>query len=106
MEAQWAAVRQTISAADVRMLLATPLVLTWQEWPWPVCCDRFMAYVGEWSRKDFMAAAPDGDGLALFRKMAPPEEVCLWDTDVLDHGGALLSVCTRCQRRQVHLDFT
>ena len=36
---------------------------------WPVCCDDFMVYIGEWEQDDFNAHSENGDGLALLKEL-------------------------------------
>jgi len=36
---------------------------------WPVCCDDFMIYIGEWEQEDFTAHSTNGDGLSLLKEL-------------------------------------
>ena len=36
---------------------------------WPVCCDDFMIYIGEWEQEDFIAHSTNGDGLSLLKEL-------------------------------------
>lgn len=60
-------------------LLRTPQIATWQQELWLTHCLDFMAYLGTWEPKDFVAHAPTGGGRALFCAMTPAELQFLWD---------------------------
>ena len=36
---------------------------------WPVCCDDYMTYIGEWEREDFIKNSTNGDGLSLLKEL-------------------------------------
>ncbi|MCM1118874.1 MAG: CbrC family protein [bacterium] len=47
----------------------TPPVPWVQYNDWPVCCDDFMQYMGEWQQKDFIAHSLDGNGVKLLEQL-------------------------------------
>lgn len=47
----------------------TPPVPWVQYNDWPVCCDDYMQYVGEWQQKDFIAHSLDGNGVELLEQL-------------------------------------
>lgn len=49
------------------LLMQTPPVPWVQYNDWPVCCDDYMQYIGEWTREDFQNEALNGDGIGLLR---------------------------------------
>lgn len=36
---------------------------------WPVCCDDFMVFIGEWEQEDFCRRSTNGDGKALLKEL-------------------------------------
>jgi len=62
-------------------LRRTPQIVTWQQELWLTHCRDFMAYLGTWEPKDFVAHARDGNGRGLFLLMTrSDEERFLWDS--------------------------
>jgi uncharacterized protein CbrC (UPF0167 family) len=72
--------RVAIPPQAVIELGRTPGYPTWQQSPWLVHCDDFMAYLGEWKPADFHRSAPEGDGRALFIAMTDGDNAReFWD---------------------------
>lgn len=95
-------------AEEVEKLRRTPRPSTWQDLTWPVCCNAFAVFCGEWSRTEFVAAANGEEeaGRALFVGAIDAEEAHFWDNGVLREGGALVFFCRLCRRRRVVLDYS
>lgn len=96
------------NADEVERLRRTPVPLTWQDLTWPVCCNAFMIYLGEWSRTDFVAAAKgsEEEGRALFVSTVDASSADFWDYDVLCGGGALVFFCCLCGCKRTTLDYS
>lgn len=69
------------------LLMQTPPVPWVQYNDWPVCCDDYMRYIGEWTREDFQKEAADGDGIGLLRMILRGDQLsrtddfeALWDS--------------------------
>lgn len=69
---------------------------------WPVCCDDFMVYIGEWEQEDFCNHSTDGDGLALLKELLIDElknqvesYEALWD-DLGYETAAFVFKCPNC----------
>lgn len=58
------------AVADERTaeLARTPPVPWLRKNEWPVCCDDFAVYRGEWARREWRRAAKDGDGQAAIAR--------------------------------------
>lgn len=74
---------------------------------WPVCCDDFMVYIGEWGQDEFCEYAKDGDGLAALKELLVDElKSCvdsyevLWD-DLGDGTAAFAFRCPYCGKTVV-----
>lgn len=74
---------------------------------WPVCCDDFMVYVGEWKQENFIDNAADGDGLSLLKELLIDElknnvesYKVLWD-DLNYETAAFVFKCPICGKTVV-----
>jgi len=85
----------------------TPPVPWIQNNEWPVCCDDYMVYIGEWSQDDFNNAALDGNGKALLEKLLAKylkniveNYEILWD-DIGYETAAYVFECGICGKKTV-----
>ena len=69
---------------------------------WPVCCDDFMVYIGEWEQEDFCAHSPNGDGMSILKELLIDElkdnvesYEALWD-DLGYETAAFVFKCPSC----------
>jgi uncharacterized protein CbrC (UPF0167 family) len=86
-------------------LLRTPTYSTIQGDCWQFCCRQPMIFVGCWSREDFTANAPDGDGREYFRKIVQNEVPGLWEDRLHDDTGIYVFRCESCSRMTAHWDL-
>ncbi len=78
-----------------------------QDNDWPVCCDDFMIYIGEWEQDDFNKHSDHNNGIELLKKLIDPEissrvdsfEV-LWD-QLGDWAAAFTFRCPHCGKKIV-----
>src|SRR5207248_1757875 len=86
-------------------LLRTPTYVTIQGEQWELCCRRPMVYLGQWAQAEFNAAAPDGDGQALFDEIVQESEEGLWEDDLHDSSGIYVFRCASCERKTANWDI-
>ena len=74
---------------------------------WPVCCDDYMTYIGEWEREDFIKNSTTGDGLSLLKELLIDElknnvesYEALW-ADVGYETAAFVFKCSKCGNKVV-----
>lgn len=85
-------------------LLRTPGYVSIQGERWELCCERPMIYLGQWTQAEFDAAAPDGDGQALFDDIVQEPEDDLWEDDLHDSAGIYVFRCGACGRKTANWD--
>jgi uncharacterized protein CbrC (UPF0167 family) len=85
-------------------LLRTPGYISIQGERWELCCERPMIYLGQWTQDEFDAAAPDGDGQALFDEIVQEPEDGLWEDDLHDSAGIYVFRCGTCGRKTANWD--
>ena len=69
---------------------------------WPVCCDDYMVYIGEWEQEDFNSYSKTESGKDALAKLLAPEILervenldVLWDD--LSYGTAAFAFqCPQC----------
>ena len=74
---------------------------------WPVCCDDFMEYIGEWEQKEFTEYSENSDGISLPKEFLIDELKekvanydCLWED--LGYGtAAFVFKCSQCGKIKV-----
>jgi uncharacterized protein CbrC (UPF0167 family) len=86
-------------------LLRTPTYTTIQGESWQFCCRLPMVFVGQCSRAQFTARAPDGDGEAFFRRVVQDVVPGLWEDKLHDVTGVYVFRCQKCQRLTAHWDL-
>jgi uncharacterized protein CbrC (UPF0167 family) len=87
----WGAARVTRTADERAAELArTPPVPWLGKNEWPICCDDFAVYRGEWAKREWERAAKDGDGqAALARVLGDADRAATVYKDLApDAGGA------------------
>lgn len=94
--------RPTVSTEAVQELWRTPDFPTWNEVAWPVHCQEFMTFLGEWTSLDF-------SGRDQFLGMTDSEYHALWPQE--DHspewGVTYFAFrCPACRRYQGVVDFS
>ena len=74
---------------------------------WPVCCDDYMTYIGEWEREDFIKNSTNGDGLSLLKELLIDElknnvesYEALW-ADLGYETAAFVFKCSKCGNKVV-----
>ena len=74
---------------------------------WPVCCDDYMTYIGEWEREDFIKNSTNGDGLSLLKELLIDElknnvesYEALW-TGLGYETAAFVFKCSKCGNKVV-----
>jgi uncharacterized protein CbrC (UPF0167 family) len=85
-------------------LLRTPGYISIQGERWELCCERPMIYLGQWTQDEFNAAAPEGDGQALFDEIVQKPEDGLWEDDLHDSAGIYVFRCAACGRKTANWD--
>src|SRR5260221_1939966 len=85
-------------------LLRTPGYVSTQGERWELCCRQPMIYLGQWTQDEFNAAAPDGDGQALFDEIVQEPEDGLWEDDLHDNTGIYVFRCGACGRKTANWD--
>jgi hypothetical protein len=85
-------------------LLRTPGYVSIQGERWELCCQQPMIYLGQWTQDEFDAAAPDGDGKALFDEIVQEPEDGLWEDDLHDSAGIYVFRCGTCGRKTANWD--
>ena len=80
----------------------TPPVPWIQNNDWPVCCDDYMVFIGEWEQDDFIKASENNDGKALLKKLLHKDLIelvenwdALWD-DIGYETAAFVFKCPYC----------
>lgn len=86
-------------------LVRTPTYATIQGERWQFCCRRPMVFVGSWSRADFSAQAPDGDGQKFFNEVVQDVVPLLWEDQLHDETGVYVFRCPTCRRLTAHWDL-
>ena len=88
-------------------LSITPPVAWVQSNEWPVCCDDYMTYIGEWEREDFIKNSTNGDGLSLLKELLIDElknnvesYEALW-TGLGYETAAFVFKCSKCGNKVV-----
>lgn len=91
----------------VETLKYTPPVPWIQNNDWPVCCDDYMVYIGEWEQDEFIAYSVEQDGKSLLKELLTEELVSrvenfdvLWD-DLGNETAAFVFRCPQCGKRIV-----
>lgn len=74
---------------------------------WPVCCDDYMVFIGEWEQDDFRKYSSDGDGKLLLKEMLLDELKdkvesydVLWE-DIGYETAAFVFKCPKCGKKVV-----
>ena len=74
---------------------------------WPVCCDDYMTYIGEWDREDFIKNSTYDDGLSLLKELLIDElknnvesYEALW-ADLGYETAAFVFKCSKCGNKVV-----
>lgn len=74
---------------------------------WPVCCDDFMVFIGEWEQEEFCSHSTDGDGLSLLKELLADELKnivesydALW-ADLGYETAAFVFMCPNCGKKVV-----
>lgn len=105
-EAGW---RAAMIPADVlRGLVRSPNYISWQGERWLFHCGRPMKYIGLWGKRDFNAAARDGDGLSLAVRSAGLHEEAWQDLSERPGESAILAYmfeCFECRMHRGHWDI-
>ena len=86
----------------VNELQCNPPVPWIQSNDWPVCCDDYMVYIGEWEQDDFTSYSKNESGKDVLKKLISPELLnkvdsfdALWDD--LGYGTATFAFqCKHC----------
>jgi len=97
-----------IPAEVLRELVRSPNYVTWQGEHWLFHCRRPMRYLGLWGKRDFNAAAPDGDGRALAVSSAHLHEEAWQDLSEQAGESAVLTYmfeCCECHAHRGHWDI-
>lgn len=63
------------SINKVKELSYTPPVAWIQNNEWPVCCDDFMKYMGEWEKENLIEESNGKDVVEFFKSMLAPEMI-------------------------------
>lgn len=84
-------------------LSETPPVPWIQHNEWPVCCDDYLTYIGEWGQDEFNNSAKNGDGLTLFieylqDKLQKEKVQYLWE-NLGSFSSAFVFECEKCGKR-------
>jgi uncharacterized protein CbrC (UPF0167 family) len=89
----------------IEMLSKTPPVPWVQYNDWPVCCNDFARYLGEWNKDDIINKAPDGDGkkyllsiLDDFTKSKVDNIDILWE-DIGKYTAVFAFECIECSKK-------
>jgi uncharacterized protein CbrC (UPF0167 family) len=85
-------------------LIRTPTYSTIQGERWLFCCKKPMVFVGAWSRHQFAARAPDGDGKAFLASVIGEQVPGLWEDELHDVTGIYVFSCPICGRLKGHWD--
>lgn len=89
----------------VAELEKTPPVPWIQYNDWPVCCNDFTKYLGEWDRSDFEKHSNDGDGLNYLLNILDQsskekiESVQVFWEDIGHHTAIFVFECLRCSKK-------
>lgn len=92
--------------ADIKfnLLQFNPPVPWIQNNDWPVCCDDYMIYIGEWQQEDFNNYSKTNDGKESFKKLISPEIFnkvenfeALWN-DLGNETAAFAFKCSYCNK--------
>lgn len=86
-------------------LVRTPTYISIQGDCWQFCCQSPMIFVGSWSRADFSARAPDGNGRKLFEQVVEDVVPGLWEDQLHDDTGIYVFRCPTCSRYRGHWDL-
>ena len=91
----------------IEKLKYTPPVPWVQYNDWPVCCDDYMQYLGEWTQEDFIRKSRDGNGISLFQSLLNIEFMkqvddinVLWN-DLENNTVAFVFICPVCNTKKV-----
>lgn len=89
----------------------TPVLLTWQDWFWPVHCGDYCQFIKEAGKPDLIALARDGDGKSFFHDhladLAFTDVDAVWNSIRLDSPttyteaytvGVYLFQCLECNQ--------
>ena len=57
------------SSRKINDLMFTPPIPWVQHNDWPVCCDDFMQYIGEWEQEEFDGFSNDKKGIVLLEEL-------------------------------------
>lgn len=72
---------------------------------WQFCCQWPMAFIGEWSREEFVRRSPDGDGQRHFEQVVQHTVPGLWEDQLHDITGVYVFRCSSCERITAHWDI-
>ena len=86
-------------------LIRTPTYWTIQGDHWLFCCKRPMVFVGAWSREQFSARAPDGNGKAFLASVIGEDVDGLWEDELHDDTGIYVFSCQVCRQLKGHWDI-
>ena len=91
-------------ASKSNELRHTPPVPWIQSNDWPVCCDDYMVYIGEWEQDEFNSYAKDGDGQKALMELLSKDLVDRVDSfevlfdDLGYETAAFVFKCSKCGR--------
>lgn len=102
-KSDWNRVR--LPRAVMLELVRSPTYSTIQGDRWQFCCRSPMVFIGSWSRADFTARSPDGDGRKYFNHVVQDVVPGLWEDQLHDETGVYVFRCPTCHRLTAHWDL-
>lgn len=95
------------SSSKTEELKYTPPVPWIQYNDWPVCCDDYSVFIGEWEQEDFIREAAESDPVDYFKNLLSEytlslvdDITVLWD-DIGNNTAAFVFQCLKCNRKIV-----
>ncbi|ULH15519.1 CbrC family protein [Deinococcus sp. KNUC1210] len=85
-------------------LVHTPNFVSWQGEQWLFCHQKPMIYLGAWKQAAFQAAAPHGNGKALFLSVLDERNEELWTYVDRSQIGVYVFQCQECARLRAYHD--
>lgn len=93
---------KTNADSKFELLQFNPPVPWIQSNDWPVCCDDYMVYIGEWEQSDFNGYSETGNGKECLKKLIDSETFAkvenfdiLWE-DIGNETAAFAFKCPHC----------
>lgn len=98
-------VRARLDEQTILELLRTPSYATIQGDRWLFCCRKPMAFHGSWSRGQFAAHSPNGDGRTFLALVLGEDVPGLWEDELHDVTGIYVFSCRFCRKLRGHWDI-